>query len=160
MKSIDAVSLILVSALSLVSCKKDEQHDLLNQSGPRNQLPPIDTAGNPATIYTLDTTFEYNDSTVVKSTSPLAPFLTEWGSYRNFKVPQIAGIDTSRIKVFRRIGPLVNYPWRELSYVDSVQRGAAPLYGGYFAKKDDVISTAIGIIGSPHVTIYVRITVL
>ena len=110
--------------------------------------------------FKIDTTFAYTDRTVITDTSWLAPFLTEWGSYRTFNLPAIAGVGASSIKVLRRIGAPINSPWSQLSYVSVVYPNmAVPLYGGVYTISGETISTGIGIIGSPTVTIYVQVIV-
>jgi len=114
---------------------------------------------SPGTAYKLDTTIVYTDNTVIKDTSWLAPFLTEWGSYRSFNLPAIAGAVTSNIQVFRKIEP-TNAPWAKLSFVPEVYPNmAVPLYGGVYTLNGTTITTGIGIIGSPSVRVYVRVTI-
>jgi len=108
--------------------------------------------------YSLDTTIVYTDNTVITDTFWLAAVLTEWGSYRSFNLPSLATVDTSTIRVFRRIEPTAA-PWRELSFVPDVYPNmAVPLYGGVYTTRGETITTGIGIIGSASVRVYVRVT--
>ena len=112
--------------------------------------------------YKFDTTIIYQASNPHPDTSGfwLANIVTEWGSYQSFNISALGGVDTSNIKVFRQIGSPINYPWRELSYVTDFRVGVAvPLYGGVFTISGETISVGIGIIGSPVVTIYLRIMI-
>ena len=162
MKRLFLVILMPAALIAINACRK---LDLQTSNEPTQPslpgLPNIDSL-QPGAIYKLDTTITYQDSNPHLDTSGiwLANILTEWGSYQSFKIPALAGVDTSLIKVFRQIGAPVNYPWRELSYDTDLYVGmAVPLYGGVYAISRDMISVGIGIIGSPVVTIYLRITV-
>jgi hypothetical protein len=161
MKKLFLVILLAVAIIVINACRKTDVQTTNEPTQPMLPgLPNIDSL-QPGS-YKLDTTITYQASNPHPDTSGiwLANILAEWGSYQSFKIPALAGVDTSRIKVFRRIGAPVNYPWRELSYDTDLYVGmAVPLYGGVYTISGDTISVGIGIIGSPVVTIYLRITV-
>ena len=92
MKRLFLVILMPVAIIVINACRKTEVQTTINGSI------------QPGSVYKFDTTITYEDRNPHPDTSgnPIANYvvsiLAEWGSYQSFKIPALAGVDTSRIK--------------------------------------------------------------